>query len=120
MDRSIENLEREYISDMPQVFFGYPSNSPMHPQSSLTVFMGLQPHELEGRIAESVLERSPLPILRGIHQMDLVPSNLTLSAADMRLATAIAKETRLKKALASVEQNYNFVLVDCPPTLGVL
>jgi len=80
----------------------------MDPQSSLTVFMGLQPHELEDTIAQSILDRAPLPILHGIHQMDLVPSNLTLSAADVRLATAIAKETRLKKALAPVEQNYDF------------
>lgn len=92
----------------------------MDPQSSLTVFMGIQPHELENTISQSILERGALPILTDIHQMDLVPSNLTLSAADVKLATAIAKETRLKKSLSLVESAYDFMLIDCPPTLGIL
>lgn len=92
----------------------------MDPQSSLTIFMGISSHEVATTVSQSILDKEPLPILCGIHEMDLVPSNLSLSAADVQLATAIAKETRLKRAISSIESNYDYILIDCPPTLGVL
>jgi len=89
------------------------------PQASLTAFMGLEPFELEQTIADALLKDSPLPIYRGIYGMDLVPSNILLSAAEVQLHAVIAREWRLKQALSSVQDAYNFVLIDCPPTLGI-
>lgn len=50
----------------------------MDPQASLTVFMGLEPSDLEQTIADSILDNAPLAIHRDLHQIDLLPANITL------------------------------------------
>ncbi|MBD0361452.1 MAG: ParA family protein [Coleofasciculus sp. C3-bin4] len=89
------------------------------PQASLTAFMGLEPFDLEQTIADSLLKDSSLPIHPDIFGMDLVPSNILLSAAEVQLHSVIAREWRLKQVLSLVQDGYDFILVDCPPTLGV-
>lgn len=92
----------------------------MDPQASLTAFMGLEPAELEQTIANSVLNEAPLAIHQGIHGMDLLPSNIMLSAAEMQLTSAMAREWRLKRVLEPVLDQYDVVLIDPPPSLGIL
>jgi chromosome partitioning protein len=70
------------------------------PQASLTAFMGIDPFDLEQTIADSLLKDVPLPVHRDIYGVDLVPSNILLSAAEVQLHSAIAREWRLKQALA--------------------
>jgi chromosome partitioning protein len=92
----------------------------MDPQASLTVFMGLEPADLEQTIADSILDNAPLAIQRNLHQMDLLPANITLSAVEMRLVSAMAREWRLKRLLEPIQAEYDFVLIDAPPSLGIL
>ncbi|BBD62696.1 cobyrinic acid a,c-diamide synthase (plasmid) [Nostoc sp. HK-01] len=93
----------------------------LDPQASLTTFMGLEPDELEGSIQQAIVDNKPLPIYPDlIHSMALVPADINLAACEMQLAGAIAREYRLKNALSSVQEQYDFILIDCPPSLGLL
>ncbi len=92
----------------------------LDPQASLTVFMGLEPADLEQTIADSILGDTPLPIQNRKTNLDLVPANLSLSAAELGLTTIMAREGRLKKALELVTDHHDYILIDCPPSLGIL
>jgi chromosome partitioning protein len=92
----------------------------MDPQASLTAFMGLEPADLDQTIADSVLNDAPLAIQPDIHQMDLLPSNIMLSAAEMQLTSVMAREWRLRRVLEPIVDQYDVVLIDSPPSLGIL
>lgn len=92
----------------------------MDPQASLTVFMGLEPSELNKTVYEAILTGEPLPIQQNIHNMDLAPANINLSGAELELVVADMRDLRLKEALEPVREQYDFILVDCPPSLGIL
>ncbi len=92
----------------------------MDPQGSLTDFMGLGDESFDETIAESLLEDRPLPIFGDIHGMDLTPANILLSKAEIQLLSAMRREYKLAKALESAKEEYDFILVDAPPSLGIL
>lgn len=82
--------------------------------------MGLVPAQLEKTLYDALIEEQPLPIHEGIHGMDLVPANRILSSAEMQLVSAEMRELRLREALEPVLDAYDFILLDCPPSLGLL
>ncbi|NMG11906.1 ParA family protein [Brasilonema sp. UFV-L1] len=92
----------------------------MDPQASLTIFMGLVPRELNKTVYDAIVEEQPLSIHQGIHGMDLAPTNTTLSVAEMQLVNADLRDFRLKEAIEPLRDDYDFILIDCPPSLGLL
>jgi chromosome partitioning protein len=93
----------------------------MDPQASLTLFCGLQPFDLTQTIYESLLLDKPLPIhsLSGL-EFDLIPSNINLAGAEIELVNAELRDFRLRYPLESISHCYDFILIDCPPSLGIL
>ncbi|CAA9574020.1 Chromosome (plasmid) partitioning protein ParA [uncultured Synechococcales cyanobacterium] len=94
----------------------------MDPQASLTVFMGLDVTELDKTIYDALISETdePIPIIHTLNQMDLSPANILLANAEQELVLADQRELRLKEPLTPLVSDYDFILIDCPPSLGIL
>lgn len=90
------------------------------PQGSLTLFMGIDPASLEKTVFDAIVNEERLSIHNKIHGMDLAPTNINLSAAEIQLVNMDFREVRLLDAIAPIKDNYDFILIDCPPSLGLL
>ncbi len=94
------------------------------PQGSLSVGLGMNPHEMEMTVynllmdPETTLDEVVVP--SGVPGMDLLPSNIDLSAAEVQLVHEVAREQTLQRVLAPAIAEYDVILIDCQPSLGLL
>jgi chromosome partitioning protein len=92
----------------------------LDPQGNLTMSQGLNPDTMERSIFDVLVHR--LPIQEIIHhtEVDLAVSSIDLAGAELALSSMIGRERALEKALAPVRDSYDYVLIDTPPSLGLL
>ena len=94
------------------------------PQGSLSVGLGLNPHEMDLTIYNLLMQRDvaleEVVVPTGVPGMDLLPSNIDLSAAEVQLVHEVAREQTLQRVLAPAIEHYDVILIDCQPSLGLL
>jgi chromosome partitioning protein len=94
------------------------------PQGALSVGLGVNPHDLDRTIYNVLIEQGvavdDVLLKTNTPGMDLLPSNIDLSAAEIQLVNEVAREHVLARALAPVLPDYDIVLIDCQPSLGLL
>lgn len=94
----------------------------LDPQGCLTFSLGIDPEELDVTVAEVLLgtKKPDDAIVVTEDGMHLLPANITLTQAEEGLVNRTGREQRLRVALDKVAADYDWVVIDCPPTLGVL
>lgn len=94
------------------------------PQGNTTSGVGVSKKELESTVYELLIEDNfdtrKTIINTSIKNLDLIPANVDLAGAEIELVQLEGREKRLKKAIDKIRDDYDFIFIDCPPSLGLL
>lgn len=93
------------------------------PQGNSTSGFGIEKEELEACVYDALLNDVPLEELiqdTPSKRVFVVPATIQLAGAEIELVSAMARETRLKELIAPIKDEFDFIFIDCPPSLGLL
>ena len=93
------------------------------PQGNATSGVGVSKADVDQCVYNVLVEDIPVQnviISTNVENLDLIPATIQLSGAEIELVPIISREIRLKKALDSLKDEYDYIIIDCPPSLGLL
>lgn len=93
------------------------------PQGNATSGFGFDRRELKKCVYDAIINDAPMQdiiVHTNYKDLDIVPAKIQLAGAEIELVSMMNREGRLKKALERVKHNYDYVIIDCPPSLGLI
>jgi len=92
----------------------------LDPQGNLTMSQGWNPDEIERSMFDVLVHKLPIEEIIREAEVEVAVSSIDLAGAELALSSMIGRERALEKALVSVRPNYDYILIDTPPSLGLL
>jgi len=94
----------------------------LDPQASLTIYAGLEPYEQDITIVDILRKQkiNPAAIVNIRENLDIITSRIELSAVENELLSKTARELILSRALKNIKDEYDYIVIDCPPQLSTL
>jgi len=92
----------------------------LDPQGNLTMSQGLDPDTIERSMFDVLVHRVPIQEIVAQREIDVAVSSIDLAGAEIAMSTKIGRERSLEKAFRAIEDDYDFICIDTPPSLGLL
>jgi chromosome partitioning protein len=92
----------------------------LDPQSNLTMSQGIDPEELDRTMFDVLVHKTPMDQIIESREIDIAASSIDLAGAELALSSMIGRERALQKALLPLRESYDYILIDTPPSLGLL